>query len=64
MTVSRFENSVDLDHSVFHCTCKFLLIKFFNVSYVESTRHGFWLLHFTMDNFTSFFCRLLIFFRN
>ena len=28
MTVSRFENSVDLDHSVFHCTCKFLLIKF------------------------------------
>ena len=25
------------------------------MSYLESTSHGFWLLHFTMDNFTSFF---------
>ena len=27
MTVSLFDNSVDLDQFVFHCTCKFLLIK-------------------------------------
>ena len=53
MTVSRFENSVDLDHSVFHCTCN-SADKIYNVSYLESTWHGFWLLHFTMDNFTSF----------